>query len=262
MRIVVELKRLIYKNALNIRSVLMLCLDLLMPRARRDRFDLIKGSKSQAGQESFVLSVTQKIPDKYYLEIGSGHPKNDSNTYQLEKQYQWRGVSIDFDKVLCEKFAKARNNPVYAKDATDINYEYLLSQEKAPIEISYLQIDVNPPEISYEVLQRIPFDKYSFAAITFEHDSYVAYKNLTIAQNARLFLKSRGYLLVGEDIKIFGWSFEDWWIHPKLVNAEEYKSFISVKRNGISLFSKKSQLLYIINFIASKFKNFSIYKLK
>lgn len=260
MRIIIRLRRLLYKNAVNLRSVLVLCRDLFMPRGRQNRFDLVKGTKSQAGQESFVLSVTQKIQNKYYLEIGSGHPKNDSNTYQLEKRFRWRGVSIDIDEALCAEFAKVRKNPVYVKDATTTNYKYLLSHENAPKVISYLQIDVHPPETSYEVLQKIPFDNYLFATITFEHDSYVANKNLKIARDARDFLKNRGYLLVGEDIKIFGWSFEDWWIHPKLVNFVDYQSFVSVKSNGISLFSKKSQLQHMVNFTATKFLNFSIFK--
>ena len=39
-------------------------------------------------------------------------------------------------------------------------------------EIDYLQLDCDPPVITYKILLKIPFDKVKFGVITYEHDHY------------------------------------------------------------------------------------------
>ena len=76
-------------------------------------------------------------------------------------------------------------------------------------------------------MTRIPFDKYKFAVITYEHDDYVdisrQYKN-----KSRKFLENLGYLLVVNDVSVDGKSStEDWWVYPDLISDEILKIMTS-----------------------------------
>ena len=50
---------------------------------------------SEAGQDLFVLAMLNNKQNGTFLEIGAQHPVYYSNTWLLETQYQWSGVSID-----------------------------------------------------------------------------------------------------------------------------------------------------------------------
>jgi hypothetical protein len=56
---------------------------------------LFNQAKSQAGQELFVIAMTQGRRNGTWLEIGCGDPIRSNNTYLLEKRFGWTGVSID-----------------------------------------------------------------------------------------------------------------------------------------------------------------------
>ena len=80
--------------------------------------------------------------------------------------------------------------------------------------------------ISLSASINLLFDKYKFATITFEHDFYRGdfYDTRYIS---RQILHKRGYVLLFPDVGIgidtnFS-SFEDWWVHPDLVNSEFIK---------------------------------------
>lgn len=52
-------------------------------------------SRSQAGQDLFVIAMLQGQRGGTWLEFGAGHPMRSSNTYLLEKRFGWSGVSLD-----------------------------------------------------------------------------------------------------------------------------------------------------------------------
>lgn len=52
-------------------------------------------SNSQAGQDLFVVAMSQGKKNGIFLEIGANHCKIENNTYLLEKTFQWSGWSID-----------------------------------------------------------------------------------------------------------------------------------------------------------------------
>lgn len=52
-------------------------------------------SRSQAGQDLFVIALTQGKKNGRWLELGCGYPKQVSNTWLLEKEFGWTGTSID-----------------------------------------------------------------------------------------------------------------------------------------------------------------------
>jgi hypothetical protein len=150
-----------------------------------------------------------------YLEIGCGEPIRDSNTYLLEK-HGWEGVSIDLNYDYVQKFNTTRKNKAQHISATEADYFKLL--EGYPSIIDFLQVDCEPPSVTYDALLKIPFDNYTFRFITYEHDAYRDPKFRTLS---RKFLKERGYELLVGDVKYNEHdAYEDWWIKPELVNKE------------------------------------------
>ena len=77
-----------------------------------------------------------------------------------------------------------------------------------------------------EHLNETIFDKYRFATITFEHDIYTG-NYFNTRELSRKILISRGYILLFPDVSVF-WEgaykpFEDWYIHPALVDPDILK---------------------------------------
>lgn len=178
----------------------------------------ISTNHSQSFQDMFVLAATQGRQGGTYLEIGSAEPFKGNNTALLETEFGWRGLSIDFDRNKVEQFMEQRKNWVLCVDATKVDYAKVLDSFGLPTDIDYLQVDCDPPDVTYEILKMIPWATHRFAVITFEHDFY---HNNTIKQLSRDFLYSKGYVLVASDIAYNQvHSYEDWWVHPDLVPAD------------------------------------------
>lgn len=172
---------------------------------------------SQCFQDIFVLMLLNGKRNGSYLEIGSGDPFYGNNTALLELNYDWKGISIDFNKESIDLFRRFRKNEAIHADATKINYSSFLFELNLGKEIDYLQIDCDPSTTSYNILQKIPFNDYKFAVITFEHDAYIDNENVRDA--SRKLLISYGYKMVVGDIAPDRYSnFEDWWVHPNLVD--------------------------------------------
>jgi len=73
----------------------------------------------------------------------------------------------------------------------------------------YLQLDCEPAKNTFEALLSIPFDKYRFAVITYEHDWYTDDK--TYRDKSRKYLQMMGYQLVVSNISLdYKSPFEDW----------------------------------------------------
>ncbi len=179
----------------------------------------IKTNYSESYQDLFILSVLNGKKNGTYLEIGAGHPFYGNNTALLEKDFGWKGVSLDLDQSFIDQFFEKRENVALLRDAITMDYDDLLSGMDLGPEIDYLQIDCDPPEVSFEILKKIPFEKYKFAVITFEHDAYHDDKN--IKEKSRKLLKSFGYEMIFDEVSFDGKnSYEDWWVHPKLVDQK------------------------------------------
>jgi hypothetical protein len=99
-----------------------------------------------------------------------------------------------------------------------INYYDLFQLFCIDTEIDYLQIDCEPPEISLQVLENIPFNNYKFSVITFEHDGY---RSPEIREKSREILQNSGYLLIVNDVAFNDTdSYEDWWVNPGLISHD------------------------------------------
>ena len=190
---------------------------------------------SQAGQDIFVRALTNRKNNGTFLEIGSNDPITHNNTYILENEHNYRGIMVEYDNSFETAYKIHRPNSLYIiNDAQKVNYKEILENNNFPIEIDYLQIDLDVDNSStlnvLELLNNTVFDKYKFKTVTFEHDIYRGnwFNTQEISRNI---FKERGYILVFPDVSVF-WEgkyckFEDWYVHKDLVNANIIKNIKS-----------------------------------
>ena len=184
--------------------------------------DSIMNYNGQAGQDLFVLKVLNSKYKGTFLEIGSNHPIKINNTYLLENTYNWNGIMVEYDNNFIELYRQYRPLSKWViSDATKINYKVLFEENKMPENIDYLQIDLevnnNSTLQTLKLLDEQLMDKYKFATVTFEHDIYSGNYFDTRNESRKIFEK-RGYELVFPDVMNDGNAFEDWYVHPELVN--------------------------------------------
>lgn len=189
---------------------------------------------SQVYQDMFILSMLNGKKKGTFLEVGGAEPYKGNNTALLEKSFDWTGVSIEYDQKFIDNYTKNRSAKLLHTDALQLDYEKLLEENYEGNVIDYLQLDIEPARHTYECMLKIPFDKYKFAVITYEHDYYVDVTR-SYREKSREFLKSKGYELIVNDISPDGKSnFEDWWVHPDLVDKSiitKMKSIIEGTHN-------------------------------
>lgn len=176
----------------------------------------------QAEQDKFVLNVLQGKRDGYFLEIGSSHPVSINNSYVLETKYGWKGIMVEYDKKLLGLYETHRPGSIHVmQDATTVDYKTLFESSNVPVNLDYLQIDLEAANGStLRTLQKLDaeiMDKHKFAVVTFEHDVYSTNFQNTRTVSREIF-KKRGYTCVFEDISNLGNPFEDWYVHPDLVD--------------------------------------------
>lgn len=185
-------------------------------------------SYSQAGQDLFVKTVCKNIRDGYFLEIGSNDPINTNNSYLLEKELGWKGIMVEYDVGFAESYKVHRPNSIHIlEDARYVPYRQILDDTNFPCDMQYLQMDLDVNNKStldvFLLLDNTVFDKYKFAAVTFEHDIYTGDYFDTRRISREVFAK-RGYILVFPDVKVFFENkyceFEDWYVHPDLVEQD------------------------------------------
>jgi len=183
---------------------------------------MLHNYNGQVLQDKFVVSVLKNKQNGYFLEIGSNHPKLINNTYILEKELNWKGIMVEYDQSWIPLYKLERPNSSYIiNDATQINYNDILKQNNAPKNIDYLQVDLEVCNRStlttLELLNNTIFNEYKFATVTFEHDIYDGDRFNTRLASREIF-SNRGYILVFPDVRNGQHAFEDWYIHPNLVN--------------------------------------------
>jgi len=182
---------------------------------------------SQAHQDLFVLWMTKSKKSGSFLEIGANHPsQGGNNTYLLEKNYDWNGLMIEYDKQFAPLYEQIRPRSKYIiGDARNIDYVEAL--KPFPSVLHYLQIDLDVNNrSSLDVLERLDqtvFDSYTFATVTFEHDIYTGDYFSTRSKSREIFAK-RGYILIFPDVCVYlngNWvPFEDWYVYPDSVRSD------------------------------------------
>lgn len=187
---------------------------------------------SQATQDRFILNVLKEKKNGAFLEIGSNDPVNDNNTYTLEKNYNWKGIMVEYNTSFGNLYKQYRPNSSHILgDATKIDYKSEFENNNMPSEMDYLQIDLDVNNRStlttLQILDSDLFDNYKFATVTFEHDIYTGDYFNTRKKSREIFNK-RGYKCVFPDICCLSEElvFEDWYVHPDLVDMEYINKLI------------------------------------
>lgn len=103
---------------------------------------LFKNSKSQLNQDIFVLQSLDFKKNGFFIEIGAADGVNLSNTYLLEKQFNWNGIlcepsSIYKKTISNNRKAKIETNCIYNKNTkiqfVETAYPMLSTLEKFKI---------------------------------------------------------------------------------------------------------------------------------
>ena len=196
----------------------------------------IENNWSQSMQDIFVMSMLDGKRNGVYVEIGADQPRVISNTYLLEKDFDWSGISFELDADKVAFFNTIRENKCLCEDATLYNYKSLFEELNYPKQIDYLQLDIDPAEGTLRALKALPLDDYRFSVITYETDVYSSGADIQDEQIE--ILESHGYQLVAKNVKCEGNPYEDWWIDPAIVSEDvwkPYKTRIGLESNEVIL---------------------------
>ena len=183
----------------------------------------IENNWSQSMQDMFVLSMLDGKKNGVYVEIGADQPRVISNTYLLEKDFDWSGISFELDADKVAFFNTIRKNKCLCEDATLYDYKSLFQKSNYPKQIDYLQLDIDPAEGTLRALKALPLDDYRFSVITYETDVYSSGADIQDEQIE--ILESHGYQLVAKNVKCEGNPYEDWWIDPAIVSENVWKPY-------------------------------------
>ena len=196
----------------------------------------IENNWSQSMQDMFVLSMLDGKRNGVYVEIGADQPRVISNTYLLENNFDWSGVSFELDADKVSFFNTIRKNKCLCEDATLYDYKSLFEDRNFAKQIDYLQLDIDPAEGTLRALKALPLDDYRFSVITYETDVYSSGADIQDEQIE--ILESHGYQLVAKNVKCEGNPYEDWWIDPAIVSEDvwkPYKTRIGLESNEVIL---------------------------
>lgn len=204
--------------------------------------ELIDRNFSEAFQDMFILSMLNGKRNGTYLEIGAGSSYYGSNTALLEQSFDWSGIGLDLSEEFVQQHTNERKNPCLLQNALELDYEQFLKDNFSSNDIDYLQLDCDPPETTYNILLKIPFHTHRFAVITYEHDYYID-ETESFKQKSREYLTSKGYRLIIPNVAPNDWKdYEDWWVHPDLVDDSAMNSIVNVMntiKKAKNIFIKK-----------------------
>jgi len=186
-------------------------------------------SIAQLNQDIKVLEFYKNKKNGYFVDIGANDGIRISNTYLLEKDYEWKGICVEalpdkFQELVKNRTSININKAVY--DTTGVILDFssndllsgvtknidkhknsldksvikvetitlndILEQNNAPNFIDYLTLDTEGSELI--ILKSINFDKYKFGLIHLEHN-YIEPRRTDMKN----LLISKGYKYIGEN---------------------------------------------------------------
>ena len=189
--------------------------------------ETIKTFYSQAGQDLFVLMALNGKKNGKFLEIGSSEPKFINNTYLLESKFNWSGVLIEIDENLSNKCKKERTSSVICGDATKLDYKLIFKELN---EIDYISLDIDGIN-TLRTLEKLPLNEYKVKVITFEHDSWQSKNGNHVRSESRKIFNSLGYERICGNVANKNNIYEDWYVHPELVDVKNLKNLNSNGKN-------------------------------
>lgn len=173
---------------------------------------VLRGIKSQLGQDFLALVLADFKTSGYFVEIGATDGITISNSYALETMFNWQGILAEPARIWQSKlhenrgcvidercvWSKSKKHLAFLESgefstieefraldmhaserSNGIQYEVetvslmdLLKDHEAPKFIDFLSIDTEGSE--FEILKDFDFSKYSFALISVEHNFSVS----------------------------------------------------------------------------------------
>jgi FkbM family methyltransferase len=163
--------------------------------------------QSQIGQDKYIIEhIFNYKKNGYFIELGATDGKNLSNTYCLEKNFNWDGICIEPNPIYHEKLKQQRScnldfSPVFSESGKKVKFtvadEYsgisdyiakglyvynnkeeieletktltqILDDHNAPSYIDYMSLDTEGTEL--EILKGLDFNKYKIGYISVEHN--------------------------------------------------------------------------------------------
>jgi FkbM family methyltransferase len=183
-------------------------------------------SLSDRGQDKWIVEIfnlKKSFYKGFFLEIGGGDGFCNSNTFILEKNYNWKGIIVEPNKKFFKKLIKVRNksyvsnklisnkneslnfyvngelSKIVSKDTRldkkkiiklkSIKLVDLLYKFNAPKVIDFFSLDVEGSE--EKILNQQLLNKFKFNALCIERPSEKLYKLLK--KNNYIFIKSKIY---------------------------------------------------------------------
>ena len=199
-----------------------------------------KKSNSQAGQENFVLNLLNyPYPSsqisRFFIEFGALSPTSFSNTFLLDTEFKWSGLSFDVYN-LSKQWEAERTNTFIVGDALAHDYKDLFSKHSVPGVVDYLQIDIDPPEGNLKLLKKLEkevFQNFKFRVVTYEHDFKGSVARIPDVEESREIFKKAGYHIAFQNIHNLGPDdvFEDWYVYPDLVDKARLKTLQDLNNN-------------------------------
>jgi hypothetical protein len=68
---------------------------------------------SQHGQDSVIIDIMRGKKQGYYVDVGCGHPLRFSNTYILERYFDWDGIGFDGNPKFIAAHHRLRDGGAY-----------------------------------------------------------------------------------------------------------------------------------------------------
>lgn len=224
---------------------------LHMPRDRVGQIlDLMELSKSQLRQDLFVLNHLNFKKNGFFVEFGATNGVDLSNSFILEKTFEWKGILAEPARIWHEQLRVNRNATivdrcVWSESNKKIEFrevdipelsttsQYLASDYHVKdrssntaysvetVSLHDLLIECNAPKTidylsidtegsEYEIIKNFDFDQFNIEVITIEHNH--------TPQREKIFdlLTAKGYIRRFPEIS----DFDDWYV--KSYNTQQF----------------------------------------
>ena len=128
----------------------------------------------QLDQDLIVLAYLNQKKNGLFVDIGCGLPCLLSNSARLEQDFGWSGIAVDIRKENdhCSWDEHRPNTTLIIQDALSIDYESLFDATFQHTEIDFLSLDLEPPQLTMDLLYKLPWHKWKPKIVAFETDSY------------------------------------------------------------------------------------------
>lgn len=191
----------------------------------------IEKNFSASWHDMFILSALNGKKNGTFIEIGGDHPTFINNTWLLQNQFGWKGISYEIESKKQNYYNSIRPNVCQCVDATTCDILKSVEENNLGRHIDYLQLDIEPAHQTLRGLENIPFSQLSFSIIHFEHDYYANFQNYSghsasnfvesdigkeVSRKAEEILTSFGYKMA---IRNLG-AYEDWYYNPETVDEK------------------------------------------